>query len=155
MTPETFVGRSKGITFVVITLNQELSSLPVPKKESFPIPLRYIVVIRRTRTTLNVLQESRIDDYWNIDAHRKLSEPGTGFTKFTLLNEKLPQGRKDSQNFKQPPDLIICGLKMGSSMSKAAQKKEKREWAIEKPKLDWAIEKLRGIPFMDPDVKEF
>ena len=38
-----------------------------PKEETFSIPLRYIDVIRRTHTTLDVLQESRKDDYWNVD----------------------------------------------------------------------------------------
>ena len=36
-------------------------------------------------------------------------------------------------------------------MSKAAQKKEKREWAIGKPELDDA---LRGIYFVDPEDGE-
>ena len=40
--------------------------LYVPKEESFPTPLRYVDVVRRTRTTLDVLQESRTDDYSNI-----------------------------------------------------------------------------------------
>ena len=40
-----------------------------------------------------------------------------------------------------------------SSISKAAQRKEKQQWAIEKPKLDNA-RKLRCIYFIDPeDVK--
>ena len=38
-----------------------------PKKESFPIPLKYIDVSRTTHTNLDVKQEKRIDDYWNID----------------------------------------------------------------------------------------
>ena len=58
--------------------------LGVPKEEPFPIPLRYIGVIRRTHTTLEVLHESRIDDYWNIDGNRNLCEPWTGFTQFTM-----------------------------------------------------------------------
>ena len=56
-----------------------------PQEETFPIPLWYIDVIRRTHSTLDVLQESRIDDSWNIDANRNLSKPWTGFTQFTLL----------------------------------------------------------------------
>ena len=38
------------------------------------------------------MQESRIDDYWNIDGSRDLSESWTGFTQFTLLEEKPPDG---------------------------------------------------------------
>ena len=59
-----------------------------PREESFPIPLKYIDVFRTTHTNLDVLQESRIDDYWNIDGSRDLSDPWTGFTQFTLLEEK-------------------------------------------------------------------
>ena len=47
--------------------------LHLPKEESLPIPLRYIDVIRRTHATLDVLQESRVDDYWNIDSDRNVS----------------------------------------------------------------------------------
>ena len=61
-----------------------------PREESFPIPLKYIDVSRTTQTNLDVKQEKRIDDFWNIDGSRNLSDPGTGFTQFTLLEEKLP-----------------------------------------------------------------
>ena len=37
------------------------------------------------------MQESRIDDYWNIDGSRDLSDSWTGFTQFTLLSEKPPE----------------------------------------------------------------
>ena len=59
-----------------------------PREESFPIPLKHIDVSRTTRTNLDVMQERRIDDYWNIDGSRNLSDPWTGFTQFTLLEEK-------------------------------------------------------------------
>ena len=45
-----------------------------PREESFPIPLKYIDVSRTTHTNLDVMQESRIDDYWNIDGSRDLSD---------------------------------------------------------------------------------
>ena len=59
-----------------------------PREESFPIPLKYIDVSRSTHTNLDVKQEKRIDDYWNIDGSRDLSDPWTGFTQFALLEEK-------------------------------------------------------------------
>ena len=59
-----------------------------PREESFPIPLKYIDVSRTTRTNLNVKQEKRIDDFWNIDGPRDLSDSWTGFTQFTLLSDK-------------------------------------------------------------------
>ena len=63
-----------------------------PREESFPIPLKYIDVSRTTHTNLDVKQESRIDDCWKIDGSRDLSDPWTGFTQFTLLEEKPPDG---------------------------------------------------------------
>ena len=63
-----------------------------PREESFPIPLKYIDVTRTTHTNLDVKQEKRIDDYWNIDGSRDLSDPWTGFTQFTLLEVKPPNG---------------------------------------------------------------
>ena len=63
-----------------------------PREESFPIPLKYIDVSRTTRTNLDVKQEKRIDDYWNVDGSRDLSDPWTDFTQFTLLEEKPPDG---------------------------------------------------------------
>ena len=63
-----------------------------PREESFPIPLKNIDVSRTTHTNLDVTQEKRIDDYWNIDGCRDLSDPWTGFTQFTLLEEKPPDG---------------------------------------------------------------
>ena len=63
-----------------------------PREESFTIPLKYIDVSRTTHTNLDVKQEKRIDDYWNIDGSRDLSDPWTGFTQFTLLEEKAPDG---------------------------------------------------------------
>ena len=58
-----------------------------PREESFRIPLKYIDVTRTTHTNLDVKQEKRIDDYWNIDGSRDLSDPWTGFTQCTLLRK--------------------------------------------------------------------
>ena len=63
-----------------------------PKEEEFPIPRKYIDVSRTTHTNLDVKQEKRIDAYWNIDGSRDLSDLWTGFTQFTLLEEKAPDG---------------------------------------------------------------
>ena len=63
-----------------------------PRDELFPIPLKYIDVSRTTQTSLDVIQERRIDDFWNIDGSRDLSDSWTGVTQFTLLKEKPPDG---------------------------------------------------------------
>ena len=41
---------------------------------------------------MDVKQEKRIDDYWNFDGSRDLSDPWTGFTQFTPLEEKPREG---------------------------------------------------------------
>ena len=63
-----------------------------PREETFPIPLKYTDVTRATDTTLDVMQESRIGNSWNIDGSRDLSDSWKGFTQFTLLKEKPPDG---------------------------------------------------------------
>ena len=62
------------------------------QEESFPIPLKEIDVTRTTRTNLDVMQERRIDDCWNIDGSRDLSASWTGFTQLTFFEEKPPDG---------------------------------------------------------------
>ena len=61
----------------------------MPTEETFPISLKYFDVTRSTHTNLDVLQENRVDDFWNVDADRSLSDSWKGFTKFTHLREKL------------------------------------------------------------------
>ena len=83
-------GPCQETSYTAITLNPESNF--TPREESFPIPLKYIDVSRTARTNLDVKQERRIDDYWNIDGLRDLSDSWTGFTQFTLLEEKPPDG---------------------------------------------------------------
>ena len=45
-----------------------------------------------THTDLAVAQEKRIDDCWNVDGGRSLSDSWTGFTRFASLNETPPKG---------------------------------------------------------------
>ena len=62
------------------------------REKSFPVPLKYIDVSRTTHTNLDVKQERRIDDYWNIDGSRDLSNSWTGFTQFTLSKANSQDG---------------------------------------------------------------
>ena len=41
--------------------------LHVPKEETIPFSLKCLDVTRSTPTNLDVLQEKRIDDCWNVD----------------------------------------------------------------------------------------
>ena len=107
---------------------------------------------------MDVKQEKRIDDYWNIDGSRDLSDPWTGFTQFTLLEEKPPDGymwsgrRLTRKQLRSRPDHLWPEL--WKTMGKHAKLKEKQKWSHEKPLLDNA-RRLRGICFMDPEDKEF
>ena len=130
----------------------------MPKEETFRAPLKYIDVIRATQTNLDVLQEKRKDDYWNVDVNRRLSDSWTGFTKFTLLIENTPKGymwfgeRLTKNQATTRPENVW--LEVWTNIGKAAQKREQQEWANEKPKLDHA-QRLRGIYFIDPEDGEF
>ena len=130
-----------------------------PREESFPIPLKYIDVSRTTQTNLDVMQESHIDDFWIIDRSRDLSDSWTGFTQFTLLDEKPPDGYMWSgrrltkrQVTSRPPDHLWPEL--WTKLGRNAKLRERQKLSIEKPKLDNA-RRLRGIYFIDPEDKEF
>ena len=84
-------GPCREASYTAITLNHE-SNFTRREKNPFPIPLKYIDVTRTTHTNFDVKLEKRIDDYWNVDGSRDLSDPWTGFTQFTLLDEKAPDG---------------------------------------------------------------
>ena len=107
---------------------------------------------------MNVKQEKRIDDYWNIDGSRDLSDPWTGFTQFTLLEEKPPDGdmwsgwRLTRKQLTSRPDHLWPEL--WKTMGKHAKLKEKQKWSTEMLHLENA-RKLRGIYFIDPEDKEF
>ena len=98
--------RSKQGDFIYRHHVEPRVQLCVPKEESFPIPQKYIDVTRATYTNLDVLQEKRIDDCWNVVANRSLSDSSNGFRKFTVLSEKRRKGTnvvreetcKDSSN---------------------------------------------------------
>ena len=85
-------------------------------------------------------QEKRIDDYWNIDGSRDLSDPWTGVTQFTLLEEKPPdgymwsRGRLTRKQLTSRPDHLWPEL--WKSMGKHAKLKEKHKWSNEKIHLD-------------------
>ena len=129
----------------------------MPREESFPIPLKYIDVIRSTHTDLDVAQE-RIDGSWDVDENELLSDSWIGFTRFTLLSETPPRGKMWSEGrltkiqTTSRPDHIWPDA--WTTIGKAAQRREKQEWTIEKPKLEYA-RKLRGIYSIDPSAEEY
>ena len=111
-----------------------------PREESFTIPLKYIDVSRTTHTNLDVKQERRIDDYWNIDGSRDLSDYWTGFTQFTLLEEQTSNGymwswrRLTRKQLTSMPDYLWSEL--CTKLGRNVQLREMQKWSHEKPKLD-------------------
>ena len=107
---------------------------------------------------MDVKQEKRIDDYWNVDGSRHLSDPWTGFTQFTLLDEKAPDGymwsggRLTRKQLTSRPDHLWREL--WEKLARNAKLKERQKWSHEKPKLD-NPRRLRGIYFTDAEDKEF
>ena len=87
-----------------------------------------------------------------------MSDAWTGFTRFTILSERPPDGytwsgeRLTRKQTTSRPDNVWP--EMWKHMSDASKRKEKQKWAIEKPTLDNA-RSLRGIFFVDPDDEEF
>ena len=89
-----------------------------------------------------------IDDYWNVDGDRELSDAWTGFTRFTFLDEKPPDGftrsgeRLTRKQTTSRPD--TWWPEIWKDMSEAPKRKEKQKWTAEKPRLD-IDNKLRGF----------
>ena len=101
--------------------------------------------------------EQNIDDYWNVDGDRDLSDTWTGFTRFTVLDVFPPDGfswsggRLTRKQTTSRPDTLWPEI--WKDMSDASKRKEQQKWAVEKPKLDNARQ-LCGIYFIDPDDEE-
>ena len=51
-------------------MNQEKYA---PREDAFPVPLKYIDVVRHTQTNLDIPQEHTIDSFYNVDSDRPLS----------------------------------------------------------------------------------
>ena len=130
----------------------------MPQEESFPIPLEFFDVIRSTHTDLDVAEEKRFDDCWNVDGSRNLSDSWTGFKRFTLLNEILPKGKKvvRGETRTNPNDITSNQIwpDAWTRIGKAAQRREKQGFAMEKPKLEHA-RNVRGICSIDPGDEEY
>ena len=132
-------GPCQEASYTAITLNPE-SNFTRRREESFPIPLKYIDVTRTTHTKFDVVSERRIDDYWNIDGSRDLSDYWTGFTQFTLLEEKPLDGymwsgeRLTRKQQTSRPDHLWPEI--WKTVGKNAKLKEKQKWLNEKLHLE-------------------
>ena len=107
----------------------------------------------------DVKQEKRIDDYWNIDGSRDLSDPWTGFTQFTLLEEKAPDGymwsgwRLTRKQLTSRPDHLWPEL--WKSMGKHAQAEGEAKVVLTKSSILKTLENCEGSISSTPEDKEF
>ena len=126
------------------------------EKRQFPIPLKCIDVTWSAHTDLDVMQEKRVHDYWNVDSNRNLSDSWKGFTRFTLLKERPHQRIYPGEIDKNSNDYQTrsCMARSMDEIGEAAQNREKQEWAKEKPKFETA-RRLRGMYAIDPDDRDY
>ena len=63
-----------------------------PKESSFSMSLNYFDIVSQTKTILDTLEGSRIDDPWNIDGNRVLSDSWSRSSIFRVLNKRPLRG---------------------------------------------------------------
>ena len=80
-------GPCQEISNTAVTLNPE-SNFTRREKNHSPFHSSTLTYPELLTRILDVMQERRIDDCWNIDGSRDLPDSWTGFTQFTLLDEK-------------------------------------------------------------------
>ena len=92
---------------------------------------------------------------------RDLSDSWTGFTQFTLLEEKPPDGfmwswgeiDEKTQLTSRPESFMARNS--GSQWEKHAKLKEKQKWSNEKAPFGKRRKNCEGSIFIDPEDKEF
>ena len=128
--------------------------LYIPREESFPIPLKCIDVTRTTHTSLDVLLEKHVEDYWNVNEDRELSETWTGFTRFVVVRNKMPRIFMVGERRPTIKTPTMCGQICGSICLMHQNAKRSESVTIEKPKFDNA-RKLRAFFFIEPEDEDF
>ena len=121
-------------------------NLYLSTEKSFP--LKYIDVVRTIDTTLDVMSEKRIEDYWNVRVQRDLSDAWTSFTRFIVLNEKSLDefswiGRESDDNV-WPDSVCLIHRNAKKSKNEASRNQSSKMSEV------YVI-----IFFIDPDDEEF
>ena len=65
-----------------------------PEEKTFPVPLEYTEVVRQTRTDIDGVSESTINDIWTEDKDVSLSGEWIGTTRLQILCTRLLEGYK-------------------------------------------------------------
>ena len=151
--PKAISGPFQTISFTVITWNLSQTARAERRIISYSTEIYRRYQVYRYILGCNVGENN--DDSWNVDGDRELSDTSTGFTRFTLLNEKPTDEytwsgerltRKQTTSWP-----VTLWPEIWKGVSDASKRKEKQKW---EPKLDNA-RRLRGIHFIDPEDEEF
>ena len=129
-------GPSQAILFTVITWNLESNCTCREKHHS---------LFHWNASTWPRLQVHHWMSCWRniydyVDGDRELSDTWTGFTRFTILDEKPPDGytlsgeRLTRKQTTSRPDTLWPETWKG--MSEASKREEKQKWTVEKPRLE-------------------
>ena len=124
------------------------SQIESTERKSFPVPLKYIDVTRTTDTTLDVLLEKHMDDYWNVDGDRELSDAWRGSTRFSVFGPGWVETDKKTSDL-QARHFVARDVETHVRSTETKRQK----WAIEKPNLENA-RRLRSIYFTDLEDEE-
>ena len=133
------------------------TSLFVPNDSNSPLLTKYLDVERLTYTSLETLSESRIEDCWNLDGEKELSDSWTGKTVFFLLHPPEPgfvrvRGRKTKVRTTERPGNILPEI--WTSMTPKGHATAKEFWKTYGPHLENA-RKERGIYFFPGNDEDF
>ena len=66
--------------------------LNIPHVTIFSIPMKYVDVMRQTRTSIDFAAEHTLHDYWNDEGKVWVSQDWYGTNRFHILRIKLPVG---------------------------------------------------------------
>jgi len=135
------------------------TNLLTPSDPECPLPTKYIDVTRKTYTSIETEAEKCVDDFWNVDGNKALSEEWTGKTIFEILhfppkkNHYWVAGRETKiQETTRPGNLWP---EVWDAMGDKKKKKAISDWNILKPKLDDARALRGGELYISRDDKEF
>ena len=112
--------------------------LCTPENEALPIPLKYVAVMRRTRSTVDNVSENVIHDIWPEAEDVNLSEDWTRTARFQILRTRFEgyiwvSGRPAKvQKITKPDSLWSKSL---DAVVQEQQQKEIADWAAENAKL--------------------
>ena len=105
--------------------------LYVPREVSFSFSTEIHRRDQGYKNSIGCSAGENIEDYWNVDGDRELSDTWTGFTQDSLYWTKnhrmdVPGPWRDGQESKRPPDQTLCGQKFGKICQKRRSEKKNK-----------------------------